>query len=300
MSREQVDSHSIRSMPWEIADHVYVIAEIGINHNGDLDLALELISQAAQAGCDAVKFQKRVPELCVPESQKHQMRDTPWGRMSYLEYKERIEFGKREYDAIARRCQELNIDWSASAWDLPSQEFLRNYERPFNKIASAIITDTQLVRSIADDGIKTFMSTGMSTLEEIDRAVDVVVARQCPLELMHSVSTYPAEERDLNLLMIRTLRERYSVDVGYSGHEASVSPSVTAVLLGATSLERHFTLSRAMWGSDHAASLEPEGMRKLVGSVRKLKRTLGNGVKVVLPGEVEVAKRLRFSSENSE
>jgi len=273
--------------------HVFVIAEIGINHNGDLGTALRLIDVAKSAGCDAVKFQKREPDVCVPEAQKSVPRETPWGTISYLEYKKRIEFGFDEFRQIDNYCREIGIAWSASAWDPQSQVFLREFDRPFNKVASAMTTDLEFVRLVAEEGLHTFLSTGMCSLSDIDAAVRIFVESGTSLELMHSVSTYPAPEEHLNLRVIETLRQRYSIPVGYSGHESSVSPSIVAVALGATSLERHVTLDRAMWGTDHAASLEPDGLRYLVGAVRKIPSILGDGVKRIAPGEEAVAGKLR-------
>lgn len=279
-----------------LPSHVFVIAEIGINHSGDMSKALELIQVAHAAGCDAVKFQKREPDICVPERQKFLMRDTPWGRMSYLDYKKRIEFGEREYDDIDSFCKSLGISWSASAWDIPSQMFLRRYQRSFNKVASAMLTEIDFLEVVAQERLYTFISTGMSTLSDIDRAIRVFSEAGTPFELMHTVSTYPASEEHLNLNLIPALRERFGVKVGYSGHESSVSPSIVAVVLGATSIERHITLDRASWGTDQAASLEPEGLRQLVGAIRKVPRLLGDGVKRLAPGEAEIAAKLRRES----
>lgn len=271
----------------------YIIAEIGINHNGDLDSALQLIDIALDAGCDAVKFQKRDPDVCVPENQKSVRRETPWGEMSYLEYKKRIEFGEAEYDVISAYCLQHGIDWSASAWDVGSQHFLRRYPRKFNKIASAMLTDLELLGEVADEGILTYISTGMSNLDQIDAAVQLFIDANTPFELMHSVSTYPARDEDLNLAVIETLRKRYKVPVGYSGHESSTSPSLVAAALGAASIERHITRDRAAWGTDQAASLEPAGLRYLVGAIRKVEVIMGDGVKRVLPEEVVMARKLR-------
>lgn len=293
MAPKRATKVGVSDLPWEVSSRLFVIAEIGINHNGDLGLAKELISVASGAGCDAVKFQKREPDICVPEAQKGVLRDTPWGRMTYLEYKKRIEFGVVEYDEIDSFCRELGLAWSASAWDIPSQHFLRRYSRQFNKVASAMVTDLEFLRVVAAEGLKTYISTGMSSLDEIDRAVGVFIQAGTEFELMHSVSTYPAKDEHLNLLTILTLRERYGVPVGYSGHEASVSPSVAAVVLGASSLERHITLDRAMWGTDQAASLEPPGLQNLVGAVRKIPLVLGDGVKRVLQEEALMAAKLR-------
>jgi N-acetylneuraminate synthase len=273
----------------------YVIAEIGINHNGDLKLAKELIAMAKDAGCDAVKFQKRTPEICVPPEQRDIPRETPWGVMSYMQYKHRIEFGEEEYRQIGILCEELEIEWSASAWDVPSQIFLRQYNLPFNKIASAMLTNDELLNLVAEEQKPTFVSTGMSTLEQIDNAVEIFEAKNCPIVLMHTVSTYPAQPSDLNLRMIETLRNRYGkIPVGYSGHEPNVSPSIIAVALGAVAVERHITLDRSTFGTDQSASLEKRGLEKLVSEIRRIPIVLGDGVKVVTDQENEIAKKLRY------
>jgi len=282
-------------VPWALPNHVYIIAEIGINHNGSLDLAKDLIREAHSAGCDAVKFQKRNPDVCVGDAQKGVLRETPWGTMTYLDYKRRIEFGRRQYDEIDSFCRQLGIAWSASAWDMDSQEFLSSYERPFNKVASAMLTDLDFLRMVAAEGLFTYVSTGMSTLDEISSAVEIFSSHETPFELMHSVSTYPAESEHLNLATIITLRELFQVSVGYSGHEASVSPSIVAVAFGASSIERHITLDRSMWGTDQSASLEPAGLRQLVGAIRKLPVEVGDGQKRFLDEEKSVAAKLRRS-----
>ena len=271
----------------------YIIAEIGINHNGSLDIAKRLIDIAAVAGCDAVKFQKRNPDVCVPEHQKHTMRDTPWGRMTYLQYKHRVEFGQAEYDEIDAYCRDKGIAWSASPWDMDSLEFLDQYNLPFIKVPSAMITNEELMRGCARTGMKVIFSAGMSTLEETDQAVEWVRAEGAEFALLHCNSTYPAPIEDLNLKCIQTLRERYDCEVGYSGHEFRLGTTVASVYLGATILERHITLDRTMWGSDHLASVEPQGLIKLVKGVRELETALGDGVKVVTEGELPVRKKLR-------
>lgn len=273
--------------------HVFTIAEIGINHNGSLELALELIDGAAQAGADAVKFQKRDPDVCVPEQQKPVLRETPWGTMTYLEYKHRIEFGRDEFDAIDARCRELGMAWFASAWDLGSQAFLRSYDLPFNKIASAMLTHTGLLEAVAREGKHTFISTGMSTLDEVDAAVEIFRAHDCPFEVVHCNSSYPAASEELNLRVIHTLRERYGCDVGYSGHEFGLTPSYIAVAMGATSVERHITLDREMWGTDQKASVEIDAFRKLVRQIRSVEAMLGDGVKRVTEAEIPIRKKLR-------
>ena len=271
----------------------YIIAEIGINHNGSLDTAKKLIDIAAVAGCDAVKFQKRNPDVCVPEHQKHVMRDTPWGKMTYLQYKYRVEFGKEEYDEIDRYCREKGIAWSASPWDMDSLKFLQQYDIPFIKVPSAMITNEELMRGCASTGMKVIFSSGMSTLEETDQAVDWMRQEGAEFALLHCNSTYPAPLEDLNLRCIQTLQERYNCEVGYSGHEFRLGTTVASVYLGATILERHITLDRTMWGSDHLASVEPQGLIKLVKGVRELETALGDGIKRVTEGELPVRKKLR-------
>lgn len=276
-------------------DQVYVIAEAGINHNGKLEIAKKLMEMASDAGCNAVKFQKRTPEICVPKEMQPVIRQTPWGEMTYLDYKRKIEFGKPEFDFINEYARDLGIDWSASAWDVPSLLFLDQYDVAFHKVASALTTNLEFLREVALRKKKTFLSTGMCSWEDIDTAVRIFRSEKCPLVLMHTVSIYPADESMLNLRLIRTLSERYpDIPVGYSGHESSVSPSVVAVALGATAIERHITLDRAMWGTDHAASLEPAGLNQLVGSIRKIPNILGDGQRKIVAGENEVAKKLRY------
>ena len=271
----------------------YIIAEIGINHNGSLETAKKLIDIAAVAGCDAVKFQKRNPDVCVPEHQKEIPRETPWGTMSYLEYKYRMEFGKEEYDLIDAYCKDKGIEWSASPWDMDSLQFLEQYDIPFIKIPSAMITNEELMRASARTGKEVIFSTGMSTLEEADKAVEWMREEEADFSLLHCNSTYPAPLEDLNLKCIQTLRERYNCDVGYSGHEFRLGTTVASVYLGATIIERHITLDRTMWGSDHLASVEPQGLIKLVKGIRELELALGDGVKRVTKGEEPVRKKLR-------
>ena len=273
---------------------VYFIAEAGINHNGDLSKALQLVKMAYEAGCNAVKFQKREPLVCVPMHMRNQLRETPWGGMTYLEYKQKIEFGKNEYDAIDSYCRELEFDWSASAWDLPSLEFLDQYDLPFNKVASALTTNLDFLYEVAKRKKLTYVSVGMCTYEDIDNAVTIFKDEKCPITLMHTISNYPASETDLNLRMIQTLSEKYKIPIGYSGHESSVTPSIVAATLGAVAIERHVTLDRAMWGTDHAASLEFSGLKNLLGAIRKINTVLGDGVKQVVPGEREIAKKMRY------
>ena len=277
-----------------MSKRIFFIAEAGINHNGSLDLALKLIDLAISAGCDAVKFQKRTPAICVPDEMKTVMRETPWGNISYLDYKERMEFGREEYLAISQYCKQKNIVWSASAWDIPSLEFLDEFNLPFHKVASALATHTQFLEEVAKRQILTYASVGMCSYNEIDKLVEIFNNQNCPLILMHTVSTYPASDSDLNLNMIGTLRARYGLEIGYSGHETSVSPSIVAASLGAVAIERHITLDRAMWGTDHSASLEAAGLTQLVGALRKIPIVLGNGVKKTVPGEMEMASKMRY------
>ena len=277
--------------PGESPAHVPVIAEIGINHNGDVDIAIELMRLAKRAGCDAVKFQKRTPSICVPLDQQLKIRETPWGDMTYLAYKERIEFGSTEYEIVAREAKQLDMLWFASPWDVPSLEFLIAHGCRLVKIASASVTDEELLRAVAESGLPAILSTGMSTLEEIDNAVSAL--RGNPLILMHATSTYPCPPEEANLRCMNTLRERYSLPVGYSGHEHGIQISVAAVALGAVAVERHITLNRAMWGTDQAASLGPRGIETLVRDIRVLESALGDGIKRIFPGEVEPRRRLR-------
>ena len=275
----------------------FIIAEIGINHNGSLDIAKKLIDAAKQAGADAVKFQKRNLALCIPEKQKSTMRDTPWGVMSYMDYKQKLEFGREEFDEINNYCKQIGITWFASAWDISSLEFLDKYDLPYNKVASAMATNELFLYAVGARGKPTFASTAMCDMDQIWKMRDILETHSnpgCEVTLMHCVATYPADEKDLNLKMIKTLGNRFACDVGYSGHETSVSPSVVAVALGAIAIERHITLDRSMWGTDQAASLEPRGFATMVDQIRKIPEILGDGVKRILPAEQEVAKKLRY------
>jgi len=271
---------------------VYVIAEIGINHNGSLDLARGMIDAAVAAGCDCVKFQKRTPELCVPPEQRAQMRDTPWGRMSYLAYRHRVEFGRDEYAAIDRHCRDRGIDWTASCWDEPSVEFINRFDVPFFKAASASLTDHSLLRAMRRTGRALMISTGMSTTDEIKGAVRAIGTRK--LLIAHSTSAYPCPPAELNLRMITTLRKAFpTVPIGYSGHEVDITATCAAVALGAMFVERHTTLDRTMWGSDQAASLEPEPLKQLVAGIRIVEQALGDGRKQVYQSEMSALSRLR-------
>jgi N-acetylneuraminate synthase len=271
----------------------YIIAEIGINHNGDLNIAKRLIDIAALSGCDAVKFQKRNPDVCVPEHQKNVMRDTPWGTMTYLEYKYRVEFEKEEYDEIDRYCIEKGIKWSASPWDMDSLEFLMQYDLPFIKLPSAMLTNNELVEACAKSGKKLILSTGMSTEEEIDVAVALIRKHTENFAILHCNSTYPAPIAELNLSTIATLKNKYKCEVGYSGHEFRIGTTVAAVYLGATILERHITLDRTMWGTDHLSSVEPQGLIKLVKGVRELEEAFGDGIIQVTESEKPIRTKLR-------
>lgn len=270
---------------------VYVIGEIGLNHNGDVEIAKRLMDVAAEAGCEAVKFQKRTPEVCVPPEQRTVMRETPWGRMSYLDYRYRVEFDADDYTEIQLYAQKLGLDWFASPWDTGSVEFLERFDVAAHKVASACLTDLALLAAIRRTGRPVILSTGMSTLAEIDAAVEVLGTER--LVLMHATSTYPLPPREANLRTIPTLRARYGVPVGYSGHERGLQISLAAVALGAVALERHITLDRTMWGSDQAASLEPEGLRHLVRDIRILQEAMGDGEKRVFEGELAPRARLR-------
>ena len=270
----------------------YITAEIGINHNGDLDIAKRMIAAAVTANCDAVKFQKRTPESCISEEQKDILRETPWGLIKYIDYRHKVEFWQKEYEAIDRYCKEVGIEWYASCWDQPSVDFMKQFDLPCYKIASACLTDDDLLRKHRDTGKPVILSTGMSTLEQVDHAVEVL--GKDDLVLMHCNSSYPAKAEELNLKVIITLKGRYGVPVGYSGHEVGLSPSVAASVLGACLIERHITLDRAMWGSDQAASVEPYGFGRLVRDVRAVEMSLGDGVKRVYDSELAVMKKLRI------
>jgi N-acetylneuraminate synthase len=271
---------------------VFVIAEIGINHNGSLELAKKLIDGALFAGCDAVKFQKRTPEVCVPRDQWEMPRDTPWGRISYIEYRRRMEFDAAQYAAIDRHCRERGIVWFASCWDEPSVDFVEQFDPLVYKAASASLTDHTLLAAMRATGKPLILSTGMSEMVEIEAAVDGVGTDN--LLLAHSTSAYPCKVEDLNLRMIGTLKQRFPrTPVGYSGHEVGLAPTWAAVTLGAAFVERHITLDRAMWGSDQAASVEVLGMHQLVRNIRDIERGLGDGVKRVYPSELSARQKLR-------
>ena len=272
---------------------VFIIAEIGINHNGDVEIAKKLIQMAKSAGCDAVKFQKRTVEKAYSKEILDMPRDSPWGSTTRDE-KIHLEFGKPEYDQISKFCSLNKIEWFASSWDVDSQKFLRQYNLKHNKVASAMITNNELLNCIAEEKKSTFISTGMSTISEIESAVNIFKKYDCPFELMHTNSSYPMKYEEANLNCLKTLKEKFDCNVGYSGHEVGASlVCVPAVLLGATSIERHITLDRTMYGSDHAASLESRGLNILVRDIRMLDQILGDGVKRVWPSELVKKKRLR-------
>lgn len=271
----------------------YVIGEIGINHNGSLEIAQQLIDMAADCGCDAVKFQKRTIDVVYPPDVLAAPRESPWGT-TVREQKEGLEFGLDEYRVIDAHCRRRGLDWFASAWDIDSQYFLRPFELRHNKIASAMATNQAFLRVVAEERKHTFLSTGMCTLDQVDAAVAIFHAYQCPFTLMHTVSLYPCSETLLNLSCMETLRKRYGAPIGYSGHETSPIPSIVAVGLGATAVERHITLDRAMYGSDQAASLERRGLDVLVKGIRSCELALGTGEKRMLDGELVTAAKLRY------
>lgn len=271
---------------------VFVIAEIGINHNGDLNIAKKLIDGAVVAGCDAVKFQKRTIETVYTKADLDRPRESPWGTTN-REQKQGLEFSQRDYEEIDRYCRERNIEWFASAWDVESQKFLRQFDLNYNKVASALLTHRELLETIAEEGRHTFISTGMSTLDQIEKAVEIFKNARCSFELMHCNSQYPMPTERANLSTMNTLREKFGCSVGYSGHETDTTISIAAVALGATSLERHITLDRCMYGSDQVASIEISKLCQLVSEVRKVEKALGDGQKTVTEEEAQCAAKLR-------
>lgn len=270
----------------------FIIAEIGINHNGDLSVAKKLIDTAVLAGCDAVKFQKRTPELCVPPEQKNLLRETPWGLITYLEYRRKIEFGETEYREIARYCNDRNIIWFASCWDIPSIEFMETFQPVCYKIASASLTDQALLKRFSATGKPIIMSTGMSTMEEIQQAVFTL--DQDRLLLAHSTSAYPCAAQEINLRMMHTLKKTFRCPTGYSGHEVGLQITIAAVAMGACFVERHITLDRTMWGGDQAASVEPPGLMRLTRDIRIIETAMGDGIKQVYESEKASMKKLRI------
>jgi N-acetylneuraminate synthase len=270
----------------------YITAEIGVNHNGDIDIAKKMIREAFLNGCDSVKFQKRTPEICVPRDQWDIMRETPWGYISYIEYRRKMEFTQSDYAEIDRYCKESGIDWFASVWDEPSVDFMEQFDPVAYKIASATLTDTGLLKKLRATQRPLILSTGMSTMEQIHSAVRLVGVKN--LIITHATSTYPCDPTELNLRVIQTLREEFpDCPIGYSGHEVGLIPSVVAVAMGACLIERHITLDRAMWGSDQAASVEPQGFERLVKYIRVTEKALGDGSKKVYDSELSSLKKLR-------
>lgn len=271
---------------------IFVIGEIGINHNGDMSICKDLIDAACEAGCDAVKFQKREINNVYTQEFLDSSRESPWGS-TQREQKAGLEFSEKEYHEISKYCNKKNIEWFASAWDLDSQKFLKKFNCKYNKVASAMIVYEDLLEMIAKEGKHTFISTGMTTYSDIQKAVDIFRKEKCSFELMHTISTYPMKEENANLRMIETLKKKFNCDVGYSGHEVGLAVSYAAAAMGITSLERHITLDRSMYGSDQSASVEPAGLKQLIGAVRKIEKAMGDGIKRPIEEEVPIAKNLR-------
>jgi N-acetylneuraminate synthase len=290
---ERIMSREVRLGEHHVGDGhpTYIVAEVGINHNGDLGIARRLIDAAVHAGVNAVKFQKRTPELCVPPEQRNQMRETPWGYITYLDYRRRVEFDQAGYAEIDRHCKERGIPWFVSVWDEPSVDEMESFDPPFYKIPSASLTDNDLLRRLRSTGKPLILSTGMSTLEQIKAAAGLLDREN--LVITHTTSTYPCDPTELNLRMIHTLQETFPCPIGYSGHEVGLIPSVVAVALGACLVERHITLDRAMWGSDQAASVEPGGFERLVKYIRVAEQSLGDGEKRIYESEMPSLLRLR-------
>lgn len=269
----------------------YIVGEIGINHNGDIEVAKQLIDLAKWAGADAIKFQKRTPEIATPPDQRDKMRETPWGYITYLDYRYKVEFGEKEYAEIEKHCKQKGIDWFVSVWDEPSVDFMEKFDTPCYKIPSASLTDHGLLDKVRSTGRPMVLSTGMSTMEQIHDGVKHADLKK--LMLTHTTSTYPCDPEELNLRMIATLREAFPCPVGYSGHEVGLVISAVAVAMGASLIERHITLDRAMWGSDQAASVEPGGLQRLVKYIRVTEQAMGDGVKQVYESEQSSLKKLR-------
>lgn len=286
MKPVKIGSHSVGP-----GEPIYVIGEIGINHNGDMDIVKKLIDVAAEAGCNAVKFQKRTPEICVPEDQKSVMRDTPWGRMSYLDYRYKVEFEDEGYGEIDVYARKKGIDWFASPWDTQAIEFLEKFNPVCYKVASASLTDDDLLQKLKQTGRSIILSTGMSTLDEIRHAIAQLDREH--LVLTHTTSTYPCSNDEINLKMIKSLADEFDVPVGYSGHERGLQITLAAAALGACIIERHITLDHTMWGSDQAASVEPIGLKHLVRDVRVIEQAQGDGVKKVYDSELPIREKLR-------
>ncbi len=271
---------------------IYVIAEIGINHNGSLEIAKRLIDVAKASGCDSVKFQKRTPEKCVPPEMREKMRETPWGYISYMDYRYKVEFSQEDFQQIANYCRAQKIDWFVSCWDPDSVTFIEQFKTPCIKVPSASLTDRDLLEAIRASNTPAMLSTGMSSMQQIEAAVAVLGTER--LLLAHATSTYPCPKEELNLRMITTFREKYPCPIGYSGHEVGLATTIAAIALGASFVERHITLDRAMWGSDQAASIEPQGLKRLVKDIRNVEGALGDGKKRVYESEVIAASRLRL------
>ena len=274
-------------------DEIHFVAEIGINHNGSLEIAKKLIDLAKRAGCDSVKFQKRTIDIVYTQAVLNAPRESPWGTTT-REQKEGLEFSREDYLEIDRYCSEVGIKWFASAWDIPSQEFLRDFDLPFNKVASALATHVEFLKIVAAEKKLTFLSTGMMTMNEVETAVEIFKSAECPFIVMHTTSVYPSPEDRLNIRAINTLRDVFQVPVGYSGHESTVLPSLVAATCGVVAIERHITLDRAMYGSDQAASLSERGLTTLIDEIRRLPIVLGDGAKKIEKGELEVAGKLRY------
>lgn len=272
----------------------FLIAEIGINHNGSIKLAKKLIDQAVKYKFDAVKFQKRNPEISTPEFQKDLVRDTPWGQMTYLNYKKKIEFNLKEFKEIDRYCKKKKISWFASPWDIESCKFLSKFNCKYSKVASAMLTNLKLLKEISKQKRFTFISTGMSKLKDIENCIKIFKKNKCDFALLHCVSTYPCKEEDLNLLMIQTLKKKFKCKIGYSGHESSVSPSIIAHLMGAEIIERHITLDRTMWGTDQSASLEANGLDQLTTILNKIPKMIGSGKKILNYNEKKLIKKFKY------
>jgi N-acetylneuraminate synthase len=271
---------------------IFITAEIGINHNGDMSICKELIDIAKDAGCDAVKFQKRDIDKVYTQEMLNSSRESPWGT-TQRDQKSGLELNINDYQEIDRYCKETELEWFASAWDKNSQDFLRQFDCNYNKVASAMIVYEDLLKMIAEEKKHTFISTGMTNYNDIQKAVDIFKVAECSFELMHTISTYPMKDEDANLKMINTLRNKFGCDVGYSGHEVGLAVSYAAAAQGITSLERHITLNRAMYGSDQSASVEPNGLRQLVGAVRKIESAMGDGEKRIIAAEIPIAQKLR-------
>ena len=272
----------------------FLIAEIGINHNGSVELVKKLINLAKKYNFNSVKFQKRDLDICIPEHQKNEIRNTPWGQMTYLNYKKKIELGEKGFKEIESYCKKVKINWFCSAWDLNSLKFLKKFKTKYNKVASAMITNLDLLKAIAREKKLTFISTGMCNMKDINKAVNIFKKNKCDFVLMHCVSNYPCHEKDLNLSLINTLKKKFKCKIGYSGHETSVSPSYMAWFLGADYIERHITLDRTMFGTDQAASLSEQGIREFTSILSKFPTMIGNGKKIITKDEKKLIPKFRY------